>query len=48
MCVCATARRRRSQMKLDRRFKARDPKTSARRMEKAKATEARMKGGKKK
>ena len=32
MCVCATAKRRRREMKLDRRFKRRSPETAARRM----------------
>ena len=32
MCVCATAKRRRREMKLDKRFKRRSPETAARRM----------------
>ena len=46
MCVCATAKRRRREMKLDKRFKRRSPETAARRMAQTKATEARMKAGK--
>lgn len=42
MTVAATAKRRRKQMKLDRRFKRRDPVSAARRLEKVKQTEARM------
>ena len=47
MCVCATAKRRRREMKLDKRFKKRSPETSARRLLQTKQTEARMKAGKK-
>ena len=46
MCVAATAKRRRRQMKLDKRFKKRSPETSARRLAQTKMTEARMKGNK--
>ena len=47
MCVCATAKRRRRQMKLDKRFKKRAPEVSARRLAQTKMIEARMKGAKK-
>ena len=43
MCVTATAKRRRKQMKLDKRFKNRDAETAARRQEKARQAESRMK-----
>lgn len=35
MCVAATCKRRRKQMKLDKRFKSRDAETAAKRQEKA-------------
>ncbi len=47
MCVCATAKRRRREMKLDKRFKKRSSETSAKRMAQTKLNDARMKAGKK-
>jgi hypothetical protein len=48
MCVAQTARRRRRQMRLDKRFKRSDPVTSARRLQRVKEKEMAMKSRKSK